>query len=103
MDRKVESLVKSLEDKETKDLLTLSTANKSLKGTLDTVLEKEQSVENIQKSGGEAAILQKLKTIKAEVDKIETYQVSQFPTTNYTQKTVTNDEIDSFFGHLSHQ
>ena len=103
VDSRVEFLVKSLEDKETKNLCTLSTAHKNLKETLNIVLEKEQIVENIQKTGGEAAILQKLKTIKTEVDKIETYQVSQFPTTNYTQKTVTNNEIENLFGHLSHR
>ena len=101
VNRKVESLIKKLKDKEAADSAILTKLEKEFSDSLKTIKKYKQKLDNIQETDGEVAVLQKLKGLKVEADKINSRQIPQFPSVKHTQKTVTDSQIEQLFGNLS--
>ena len=101
VDKKVESLIKTLKDKDGADSISLNELDNFFGGRLETGRKYQQKFDEIQKSLAEVAQFQKLKDLKAEVETIKPKQIPKFPSVNYTQRTVTDSDIDNLFGSLS--
>ena len=101
VDRKVENLIKNLREKEAKESAILNKLEKDLSDMLETGRKYQHRFDEVQKTVGEVAVLKKLKNLKAEVDRIQSKQIPQFPSVKYTQKNVIDSEINKLFGTLS--
>jgi hypothetical protein len=107
VDRKVDSLIKALRERENIELQSLSQANTECKDLLEEGRKQQQSVEQIYQDilqmGDKAASLQMLRKLKSDIDQMKTIEVTRLPSTTYNRKNVKVQDVDILFGKLNFQ
>ena len=107
IDRKVDSLIKAIRERESIELQSLSQANTECKDLLEKGRKQQQSVEQnyqvILQMGDKAASLQKLRELKSDIDQMKTIEVTRLPSTTYNRKNVKVQDVDILFGKLNFQ
>ncbi|VDI05284.1 Hypothetical predicted protein, partial [Mytilus galloprovincialis] len=101
IDKKVESLVKSVKEKESKNLQTLQSIKNEIKTTLDKAKEQQKFYQDSQEITDTTKLIPKLKQIKLQIDQIQEMQVPIMPSVKYAKKTVTESQIEKLFGELT--
>ncbi|XP_071124338.1 E3 ubiquitin-protein ligase TRIM71-like [Mytilus edulis] len=100
VDKKVEGLIKTVKEKDTRNVLTLQSVSNELKTALDKAKEQQKFYQDIQGIKDTTKLLQKLKQIKSQIDQIEEIQIPIMPSVKYAKKTVAESEIGKLFGEL---
>ncbi|XP_052076385.1 E3 ubiquitin-protein ligase TRIM9-like [Mytilus californianus] len=101
IDKKVESLVKSVKEKQTKNLQTSQSSANEIKTALNKAKEQLKIYHDTQGIKDTTKLLQKLKQIKSQIDLIEEIQVPIMPSVKYARKKVAECEIQKLFGELT--
>ncbi|XP_052075947.1 E3 ubiquitin-protein ligase TRIM33-like [Mytilus californianus] len=100
IDMKVEGLINTMKEKDTKNVQTLQSVGKEIKIALDNAKEQQKFYQDTQGIKDTTKILQKLKQIKSQMDKIEEIQVPIMPSVKYAKQKVADGEIEKLFGEL---
>ena len=100
IDRKVESLVKSVKEKETKNLQILKSIKNESETTLDRAKEQQKFYQDTQGIKDTTKLIQTLKKVKSQIDQIQEIQIPIMPSVKYAIKTVTESEIGKLFGEI---
>jgi uncharacterized protein YoxC len=103
VDRKVDSLIKALRERESIELQSLSQANTECKDLLEEGRKQQELYQDILQMGDKAAALQKLRKLKSDMDQMKTIEVTSLPSTTYTRKNVKVQDVDMLFGKLNFQ
>jgi hypothetical protein len=103
VDRKVDSLIKALRDRESIDLLSLSQANTECKDLLEEGRKQQQIYQDIVQMGDKAASLQMLRKLKSDIDQMKTIEVTRLPSTTYNRKNVKVQDVEILFGKMNFQ
>ncbi|VDI10356.1 tripartite motif-containing protein 33 [Mytilus galloprovincialis] len=100
IDKKVESLVKSVKEKEAKNLQSLQSIDKEIKTALDKAKEQQKIYKDTQGIKDTTKLFQKLKQLKSHIDQIEEILVPIMPSVKYAEQKVGESEIKKLFGEL---
>ena len=103
VDRKVDSLIKALRDRESIDLLSLSQTNTECKDLLEEGRKHQELYQDILQMGDKAPALQKLRKLKSDMDQMKTIEVTRLPSATGTRKNVKIQDVDMLFGKLKFQ
>jgi hypothetical protein len=103
VDRKVDSLIKALRERESIELQSLSQANTECKDLLEEGRKHQELYQDILQMGDKAAALQKLRKLKSDMDQMKTIKVTRLPSATYTRKNVKVQDVDMLFGKLNFQ
>ena len=103
VDRKVDSLIKALRERESIELQSLSQANTECKKLLEKGRKQKQIYQDTLQMGDKAASLQKLKKLKSDIDQMKTIEVTRLPSTTYNRKNVKLQDVYILFGKLNFQ
>ncbi|XP_076072148.1 uncharacterized protein LOC143043850 [Mytilus galloprovincialis] len=101
IDKKVEGLIITLKEKDTRNVKTLQSVGNELKTALDKAKEQQKFYQDTQGIKDTTKLLQKLKQIKSQIDQIEEIQIPIMPSVKYAKKTVAEGEIGKLFGELT--
>ncbi|XP_071124320.1 E3 ubiquitin-protein ligase TRIM9-like [Mytilus edulis] len=101
IDQTVERMVKSVKEKETKNLQILQSIENEIKTTLNRAKKQQKFYQDTQGIKDTSKLLQKLEHIKSQIDQIEEIQISIMPSVKYAKKTVAGGEIEKLFGKLT--
>ncbi|XP_052075975.1 uncharacterized protein LOC127714068 [Mytilus californianus] len=99
IDKKVDSLVKIVQDGEQKALQSMSVLIKFNRGLLENCEQWETNVKHMEETA-DVLLLQNLKQIKTDVDKIECKQSFAAPFVSYRNRKSSGTDIDILFGEL---
>ena len=103
VDRKVDSLIKSLKERETIELQYLSKANKGCKDFLEEATRHQRIYHDMIKKCDEVALFQKMKKIKSDIDNLKTVDVTSLPSATYDRERVKLSEVEKLLGNLTCQ
>ncbi|XP_071127607.1 E3 ubiquitin-protein ligase TRIM71-like isoform X2 [Mytilus edulis] len=101
IDKKVEGLIITLKEKDTRNVKTLQSVGNELKTALDKAKEQQKFYQDTQGIKDTTKLLQKLKQIKSQIDQIEEIQIPSMPSAKYAKKTEAEGEIGKLFGELT--
>ncbi|CAG2249857.1 unnamed protein product [Mytilus edulis] len=101
IDKKVESLVKSVKEEETKNLQILQSNKNEIKAALNKAKEQQKFYQDSQGIKDTTKLVQKLKQIKSQIDKREEIHISIMPSVKYVRQKVAEHEIEKLFGELT--
>ncbi|XP_076072144.1 E3 ubiquitin-protein ligase TRIM71-like [Mytilus galloprovincialis] len=101
IDTKVEVLIDTLKEKDTRNVQTLQSVGNELKTALDKAKEQHKLYQDIQGIKDTTKLLQKLKQIESQIDQKEEIQIPSMPSVKYDKKTVAEGEIGKLFGELT--
>ncbi|XP_076072153.1 E3 ubiquitin-protein ligase TRIM71-like isoform X2 [Mytilus galloprovincialis] len=100
IDKKVESLINTLKEKDTRNVQTFQSVSNELKTALDKAKKQQKLYQDTQGIKDTTKLLQKLRQIKSQVDQIEEIQIPIMPSVKYVKKTVAEADIGKLFGDL---
>ncbi|XP_076072130.1 transcription intermediary factor 1-beta-like [Mytilus galloprovincialis] len=100
IDKKVEGLINTLKEKDTRNVKTLQSVGNELKTALDKAKEQQKFYQDTQGIKDTMKLLHKLKQIKSQIDQIEEIQIPIMPSVKYDKKTVAEADIGKLFGDL---
>lgn len=98
IDRKAKELIKTLRTQEEKNLQNFSASNTELKETLSKVNKIQKAIRETANMS-EVELLPKLKSLRSDLDKMETKKVPAMPEVKYSPKNI--QENDILLGFLS--
>ncbi|XP_071124345.1 FSD1-like protein [Mytilus edulis] len=101
IDTKVEGIINTVKEKETKNVQTLQSVGNELKTALDKAKEQQKFYQDTQGIKDTTKLLQKLTQIKSQIDQIEVIQIPIMPSVKYDKKTVADSETGKLFGELT--
>ncbi|VDI68559.1 Hypothetical predicted protein, partial [Mytilus galloprovincialis] len=101
IDKKVESLVKSLKEKEAQNLQTLQSIDNEIKTALDKAKEQQKIYHDTQGIKDTTKLFQELKQIQSQIDKREEILIPILPSVRYVRQKVVESEIEKLFGELT--
>ncbi|XP_071124340.1 E3 ubiquitin-protein ligase TRIM9-like [Mytilus edulis] len=101
IDKKVESLVKSVKEEETKNLQILQSNKNEIKAALNKAKEQQKFYQDSQGIKDTTKLVQKLKQIKSQIDKREEIHIPIMPSVKYVRQKVAEHEIEKLFGELT--
>ncbi|XP_063416386.1 E3 ubiquitin-protein ligase TRIM45-like [Mytilus trossulus] len=102
IDKQVDGLVKLVKDAEQKALQSMSALTKYNRGLLDNYKQWQNNIKEMETTA-DVPLLNKLKQIKIDVDKIELKQIPDAPSVSYTNRKSPGIEIARLFGSLNLQ
>ncbi|XP_076072136.1 uncharacterized protein LOC143043840 [Mytilus galloprovincialis] len=100
IDKKVEILVKSVKEEETKNLQILQSNKNEIKAALNKAKEQQKFYQDSQGIKDTTKLVQKLKQIKSQIDKKEEIQIPIMPSVKYVRQIVAECEIEKLFGEF---
>jgi len=103
VDKKVESLIKALRERESIELQSLSRANKDCTYLLGEATRQQQIYQDMIKQCDEVTLFQKMKKIKSDIDSLKSVDVTSLPSATYKRKNVTFSDVEKLFGNLTFQ
>jgi len=103
VDKKVESLIKALRERESNELQSLSRANKDCKDLLGEATRQQQMYQDMIKQCDEVALFHKMKKIKSDIDNLKSVDVTSLPSATYNRKNVNFSDVEKLFGNLTFQ
>jgi hypothetical protein len=103
VDRKVDSLIKALRERESIELQSLSQANTECTDLLEEGRKQQKLYQDLLQMGDKAASLQKLRKLKSDIDQMKTIEVKRLPSTAYNRKSVKVQDVEILFGKLNFQ
>ncbi|XP_071127590.1 E3 ubiquitin-protein ligase TRIM9-like isoform X2 [Mytilus edulis] len=101
IDQKVEDLINTVKEKDTRNVQTLQSVGNELKTALDQAKEQQKFYQDTKGIKDTTKLLQKLTQIKSQIDQIEVIQIPIMPSVKYDKKTVAESEIEKLFGELT--
>lgn len=99
IDKKVNSLVKQVQDGEQNALHSMSALTLFNRELLDNCQQWQNNVKEMETTT-DVSLLQKLKQIKTDVDKIEFMHIPVAPSVSYRNRKSSGTNIDTLFGEL---
>ena len=103
VDRKVDSLIKALRERESIELQSLSQANTECTDLLEEGRKQQELYQDLLQMGDKAASLQKLRKLKSDIDQMKTIEVKRLPSTAYNRNSVKVQDVEILFGKLNFQ
>jgi len=100
VDKKVESLIKALRERESIELQSLFKANKDCKDLLEEATRHQGIYQDMTKECDEVALFQKMKKFKSDMKSIE---VIKLPSATYSRKNVSFSDVEKLLGNLVFQ
>ncbi|XP_063416409.1 E3 ubiquitin-protein ligase TRIM71-like [Mytilus trossulus] len=101
IDQKVEGLINTVKEKDTRNVQPLQSVGNELKIALDKANEQQKFYQDTQGIKDTSKLLQKLKQMKSQIDQIQEIQIPIMPSVKYAKKTVAEGEIEKLFGELT--
>ncbi|CAC5420488.1 unnamed protein product [Mytilus coruscus] len=101
IDMNVESLVKKVKEKETKNLETVQSIKNEIKAALNKANEQQKIYQDTQGIKDTTKLIQKLKQINSQIGLIDEKPILVMPFVKYTGKKVSRSEIEKLFGALT--
>ncbi|XP_071127630.1 E3 ubiquitin-protein ligase TRIM71-like [Mytilus edulis] len=101
IDQKVEGLINTVKEKDTRNVQTLQSVRNELKTAFDKANEQQKFYQNTQGTKDTSKLLQKLKQIKSQINQIQEIQIPIMPSVKYAKKTVAESEIGKLVGELT--
>ncbi|VDI37576.1 Hypothetical predicted protein [Mytilus galloprovincialis] len=101
IDQKVESMIKSVKEKETKNLQILQSIENEINTTLDKAKKQQKFYQDTQGIKDTSKLIQKLKQIKSQMDQIEDMQVPIMPSVRYSKQRLAKSKIENLFDELT--
>ena len=103
VDKKVDALVKSLRERESIELLSLSKANTDCKDLLGEATKQQQIYQDMIKQCDEVALFQKMKKMKSDIDNLKSVGVTSLPSATYNKNNANFSDVEKLFGNLTFQ
>ena len=103
VDRKVDSLIKSLLVRENIELQSLCKARTDCNNLLEEATRHQQIYQDMIKECDEVALFQKMKKIKSDIDNMKSVDVTRLPSVKYDRERVKFLEVEKLVGHLTCQ
>jgi hypothetical protein len=103
VDKKVESLINTLRERESIELQSLSRKNKDCKDLLEEATSQQQIYQDMIKQCGEVALFHQMKTIKSDIDNLKTVDITSLSSTTYNRKSVMFSDVEKLFGNVTFQ
>ena len=103
VDKKVDALVKSLRERESIELQSLSKANKDCKDLLGEATKQQQIYQDIIKQCDEVALFQKMKKMKSDIVNLKSVDVTSLPSATYNKNNANFSDVEKLFGNLTFQ
>jgi len=103
VDKKVDSLIKALRERESIELQSLSRANKDCKDLLGEATRQQQIYQDMIKQCDEVALFHKMKKIKSDIYNLKSVDVTSLPSATYNRKNVNFSDVEKLFGNLTFQ
>ncbi|CAC5403525.1 unnamed protein product [Mytilus coruscus] len=103
IDRKIEALIISLEEKETASIQALQSIRTEFQNDMEMLKKCQNAFADSQKITDSTKLLKRLKHIKSELDVAGGKQSPVMPTVKYNKKNVSELEIINLFGDISFQ
>ena len=103
VDQKVDALIKALRERESIELQSLAKANTNCKDLLGEATRQQQIYQDMIKQCDEAALFQKMKKIKSDIDNLKSVDVTSLPSATYNRKNVNFSDVEKLFGNLTFQ
>ncbi|XP_071124237.1 E3 ubiquitin-protein ligase TRIM71-like [Mytilus edulis] len=101
IDMNVESLVRSVKQKETKNLETLRSIENEIKTALNKAKEQQKIYQDTQGMKDTTKLIQQLKQINSQICLIDEKPILAMPFVKYSGKKVPGSEIKNLFGDLT--
>ncbi|XP_071128203.1 transcription intermediary factor 1-beta-like [Mytilus edulis] len=99
IDKKVEALIKLVQDKEQRETQNMTAYSEVYKGVAENC-QTWQSNTKKMKTTADILLLNKLKQLKYDFDQIVVKQIPNAPDVSYRNKKTSDAEIDNLFGEL---
>ena len=103
VDKKVDALVKSLRERESIELQSLSKANKDCKDLLGEATKQQQIYQDMIKQCDEVALFQRMKKMKSDIENLKSVDVTSLPSATYNRKNANFPDVEKLFGNLTFQ
>ncbi|CAC5406568.1 unnamed protein product [Mytilus coruscus] len=99
IDEKVEALIKSVHDREQKEIRSMSAYSEVYEGVVKTCQTWQKSIKKMETTA-DVLMLQKLKQLKTDVDQIVLKPILDAPYESYRNKKPSATQIDNLFTEL---
>ncbi|CAC5402512.1 unnamed protein product [Mytilus coruscus] len=99
IDKKVEALIKLVQDKEQKETQNMTAYSEVYKGVAENCQTWQNNIKKMETTA-DIILLNKLKQLKTDVDKFVLKQIPDAPSVSYKSKTPAGTEIDNLFGEI---
>ncbi|XP_071127139.1 E3 ubiquitin-protein ligase TRIM45-like isoform X2 [Mytilus edulis] len=99
IDKKVDCFVRLLHDEEQKTLQNITALTKVYRGDIENCQQWEKKIKKME-TMADVLLLQKLKKLKVDVDKIDLNPVPGRSYVSYRNKSPSGTEVDSLFGEM---
>ena len=103
VDKKVDTLIKALRERESIELQSLTKTNTDCKDLLGEATRQQQIYQDMIKQCNEVALFQKMKKIKSDIDNLKSVDVTRLPSTTYNMKSVNFSDVEKLFGNITFQ
>jgi len=103
VDKKVDTLIKALRERESIELQSLTKANTDCKDLLGEATRQQQMFQDMIKQCDEVALFQKMKKIKYDIDSLKSVDITRFPSSTYNRKSVIYSDVEKLFGNITFQ
>ena len=101
VDTKVDSLIKTLRERESIELQSLSKANTDCKYLLEEATRHQQIYQDVIKEFDKVALFQKMRKLKSDIDNMKSVDVTTMPSATYDRERVKFSEVEKLFGTLT--
>ncbi|XP_052075977.1 E3 ubiquitin-protein ligase TRIM36-like [Mytilus californianus] len=99
IDKKVEALIKEVQDKEQKEIKSMSAYCEVYEGVVENCHTWQKKIKKMETTS-DILMLKKLKQLKSDVDQIVLKQIPNTPSVSYRNKKPSGTEIENLFGEL---
>ncbi|VDI29368.1 Hypothetical predicted protein [Mytilus galloprovincialis] len=100
IDKKVEALIKEVQNKEHKEIQNMSTYSEVNEGVVENCETWQKDIKTMETTA-DILLFKKLKQLKPEVDQIVLKPIPNAPFVSYRNKKPLSTDLDSLFGKLS--
>ncbi|CAC5405739.1 unnamed protein product [Mytilus coruscus] len=99
IDKKVEALIKLVQDKEHKEIQNMSAYSEVYEGVVENCQTWQTNIKKMETTT-DVLLLKKLKQLKTDVEQTVLKQIPDAPAVSYRNKKPSGTEIDNLFGEL---
>ncbi|CAC5426100.1 unnamed protein product [Mytilus coruscus] len=99
INEKIEALIKSVQDREQKEIQSMAAYSEVYKGVVETCQTWQKSIKKMETTE-DVLMLQKLKQLKTDVDQIVLKPIPDAPSVSYRNKKHSATQIDNLFAEL---
>ena len=103
VDEKVDALIKTLRERESTELHSLSKTNTDCKQLLGEATRQQHHFQDMIKQCDEVSLFHTMMKIKSDIDNLKTVDVISLPSARYNGKHVRFSDVETLFGNLTLQ